>query len=182
MIKDRMAKMQTLSEHRLFDEAPLYVRWHAERPSIAIELRLDLIGKIAKEIDEAEKSSTETGGILLGTPPNAVTPTLRIDSFEIIRRRAEDGPLFMLDPKEHDRFLTTRWDDKIKGRNVVGLFRTHLRSGPLRPSLADRTLLASAFGEQLHFLMLIENAHPRSTGNFTWNSHDARGGAFCSRI
>ena len=158
--------MQTLSEHRLFDDSPLYVRWNADHPPIAVELRLDLVAKIARQIDAVEKLNIEIGGILLGTPPNALSQTLRIDDFEIIPRRAEDGQVFMLDPKEHDRFLTTRWEAKTRGRTVVGLFRTHLRAGPRRPSLADRTLLAGEFNDQMHSLLLIEGRQPRTASIF----------------
>ena len=158
--------MQTLSEHRLFDAAPLYIRWNADRPPIAVELRLDLVARIAREIDAAQTLNIEIGGILLGTPPNALSQTLRVDDFEMIHRRQEDGQVFMLDPKEHDRFLTTRWEAKTKGRTVVGLFRSHLRAGPLRPSLADRTLLASEFSDQMHMILLIQGRQPRTAGIF----------------
>ena len=159
-------KMQTQSERRLVNDAPLYIRWLAERPAVAIELKLDLVDRIGKLINAAEGLGMEIGGILLGTPPNAINATLRIEDFDMISRRPEDGAAFMLDPREHDRFLTTRSEPRTKGRAVVGLFRTHLRSGPLRPSLADRTLLAGEFSDQLHLILLIQSAQPRTSAIF----------------
>jgi proteasome lid subunit RPN8/RPN11 len=159
-------KMQTLSEHRLFDDAPLYIRWNVDHPPIAVEVRLDLVARIARQIDAAASLDIEIGGILLGTPPSALSQTLRVEEFELIPRRVEDGQAFMLDPREHDRFLTTRWEAKTKGRTVVGIFRTHLRAGPQRPSLADRTLLASEFNDQIHLILLIDGRQSRTAGIF----------------
>ncbi|MBV9267652.1 MAG: hypothetical protein JO061_15900 [Acidobacteriaceae bacterium] len=157
--------MQTLSEFGL-EEAPLYVRWTPEGSPIAIELRLDVMPRLRAEIEAAEKLGIEVGGLLIGSPPNAVAPAIRIDDYAMISRGPDDGPVFMVNPREHDRFLTTRWEARTKGRTGVGFFRTHIRPGPLRPSLADRTLLAAQFKDDSYILLLIEGREPRRSALF----------------
>ncbi len=162
-MKDQVVSTQTQSQ---FDEAPLYVRWNADLSAYAIEMRLDVIGRIAGEMKLAEKQGVEIGGILIGSQPSEPSPTLRIDDFEIIRRRAEDGSIFMLDPKERDRFLTSRWDTTMKGRSGIGFFRTHLRPGPMQPSLADKTLLSQELREKVHSILLISGTEPYTAAFF----------------
>jgi hypothetical protein len=147
-------------------EAPLYVRWNAERLPFAVEIRLDLIGALASEIRSPQSAGSEMGGILFGSHPTAANPTLRIESFELMPRRPEDGPIFMLDPREHDRFATVRWEDRGDGRTTVGFFRTHRRPGPLRPALADRALLTGEFAGQIYTALLIEAAEPLTAALF----------------
>lgn len=147
-------------------EAPLYVRWNAERLPFAVEIRLELIGALAREIRGPQAAGMEIGGTLFGSLPTAANPTLRIESFELTPRRPEDGPIFMLDPREHDRFATVRWEDRGDGLTNVGFFRTHRRPGPLRPSLADRALLTGEFAGQSYAALLVEATEPLSAALF----------------
>ena len=141
-------------------QAPLYVRWNAERLPFAIEIRLEMIGALAHEIQSSQSMGIEVGGILLGSHPTPANPTFRIEDYQLTPRRVEDGPIFMLDPREHDRFATARWEDRGDGRTTVGFFRTHRRTGPLRPSLADRALLTSEFAGQVYAALLVDAAEP----------------------
>ncbi len=69
--------------------------------------------------------------------------------------------MFMLDPREHDRFATVRWEDTTSsGRTTVGFFRSHRRTGPLRPSLADRALLTGEFAGQNYAALLVSASDP----------------------
>ena len=159
-------KDQVVGTQTQFEEAPLYIRWNADRSPYAIEMRLDVVGRISHEMKDAEHRGVEIGGILIGSQPDELSPTLRIDDFQLIRRRADDGPIFMLDPKERDRFVTSRWDSTIGGRSAVGFFRTHLRPGPMRPSLADRTFLVPELKEQVHAILLIGGSEPYNAAFF----------------
>lgn len=141
-------------------QAPLYVRWNAERVPFAIEIRLEVIGAIAREIRSSDSLGIEVGGVLLGSHPTAANPTFRIEDYQLVPRRVEDGPIFMLDPREHDRFATARWEDRGDGRTTVGFFRSHRRTGPLRPSLPDRALLTSEFAGQTYAALLINASLP----------------------
>ena len=74
--------------------------------------------------------------------------------------------MFMLDPREHDRFATARWEDTRNGRMTVGFFRSHRRTGPLRPSLADRALLTGEFAGQIYAALLISVSDPLTAAFF----------------
>ena len=71
--------MQNRPEQQATEEAPLYIRWNAERVPYAVELRLELVAEISKEMARAEKSGIEVGGVLLGWLPSAASATLRIE-------------------------------------------------------------------------------------------------------
>jgi hypothetical protein len=142
------------------NNAPLYVRWTPDKLAFAIEVRLDVIGRIQKEVESAAGLGIEMGGVFLGRAPHGNAGVLRIDDVQTITRRQEDGPIFMLEPQEHDRFLTTRWDAKGHGRSAVGFFRTHVRPGPLSLSLADRTLVTGHFTKDAMAVLLVQARQP----------------------
>jgi hypothetical protein len=158
--------MQSGSEERASEEAPLYVRWNPDRSPYAVELRLDLVTEISNEVARAEKLGTEVGGVLVGSFPNAYSPTLRIDEVEIVPRGAEEGAIYVLDPGQHERFAEIRSRARIRQRDAVGFFRTHLRPGLLRPSLADRSLLSREFRDSLYAVLLIEGLEPHAANFF----------------
>ncbi len=164
-MEERHDEMQTVGRNRRQPEAPLYIRWNPERTPYTIELKLDLAKRLAEEVRQAMRNGQEAGGVLMGTLPDAVTPTLRIDDVQMIPRRPEDGMVFLLSPREHDRLVSLKWEAARSGRVPVGFVRTHGRSGPLRPSLADRTLLAGEFDTTAYVLLLIE-ANERRTAAF----------------
>ena len=147
-------------------QAPLYVRWNAERLPFAIEIRLEVIAAMTRDIRASQTVNIEIGGILLGSHPTGSNPTFRIEGYQTTPRRLEDGPIFMLDPREHDRFATARWEDRGDAHSVVGFFRSHRRTGPLRPSLADRTLLTSEFAGQTYAALLVEAEEPFTAAMF----------------
>jgi hypothetical protein len=157
--------MPRVSERHSSEEAPLYVRWNPDRSPFAIEMRLDLVARIGAEIERGNRLDVETGGILIGTFPSTAVPTLRIDDFISIPRRADDGQVFMLNPDEHERFAQARWRDLPAEKTAVGFFRSHLRSGPLKPSIADRGLLSEHFRE-VYVLLLVEGGEQRRAAFF----------------
>ncbi len=158
--------MQSGPEERASEEAPLYVRWNPDRSPYAVELRLDLVAELSNELARAESLGTEVGGVLVGSYPNAYSPTLRIDEVEMIPRGAEEGTTFIPDPGQQDRFGEIRARARMRQRDAVGFFRTHLRPGLLRPSLADRSLLSREFRESLYAVLLIQGREPRTATFF----------------
>src|SRR5450631_3669841 len=138
----------------LREPVPLYVRWNPDRSLHAIELRLELVARISGELGQAERQGIEVGGLLLGTLPSPESPTLRIDEVSMIGRRFEDGAIYMLEPGQQNRFAEIRESAKTRGKVPVGFFRSHLRPGPLQPSVADKALLAEQFGQSLYVLLL----------------------------
>jgi len=154
--------MQDSSSLTLREQVPLYVRWNPDRSPHAVELRLDLVAQISAELTHAEGLGIEIGGMLLGTLPGAESPTLRIDDVAMISRRFEDGAIYMLEPGQHQRFAQIRENAQSQGRVPVGFFRSHLRPGPLQPSVADKALLTEQFGNSLYSFLLIQSRDPRT--------------------
>ncbi len=150
--------MQKPAEERALDEAPLYIRWNPDRSGYAIELRLDLVQKILGELTKAEKANLEVGGVLVGSLPTDFAPILRIDDVEMVPRSPDDSPIYMLGPHQHERFSEARRKARAAGRTAVGFFRSHLRPGSLRPSLADRSLLSAEFKQAVYAILLIEGS------------------------
>jgi len=133
-------------------------------------LRLDLVRSITDAIAEAETIGVEIGGILVGSLPTEATPVLRVEGFTIVPRPAEDGPVYLLDPLEQERFAAIRASASQNETASVGFFRSHIRPGPLRPSLADRSLLAGQFGEAAYAVLLIQARPPRTAAFFVAES------------
>jgi hypothetical protein len=158
--------MKNSSSLTLREQVPLYVRWNPDRSPHAVELRLDLVAQISGELAQAERLGIEVGGLLLGTLPGSESPTLRIDEVAMIGRRFEDGAIYMLEPGQRHRFAEISEEAKGRGRVPVGFFRSHLRPGPLQPSLADKTLMAEQFGRNLFVFLLIQSREPRTAAFF----------------
>jgi hypothetical protein len=157
--------MGSAFERRALEEAPLYIRWNPDRSFFAVEMKLELVGRIWREIAYATRLNQETGGILVGSLPSNTIPTLRIDDVLMVPRETGDGQVFMLNPAEHERFAQVRWHGVPGEKTAVGFFRSHLRSGPLKPSIADRGLLSEHF-RNIHVLLLIEGREPRRAAFF----------------
>ncbi len=143
------------SSEDALDDAPLYIRWSPDRSPYAIELRLELVSKIGKMLAEAENKGAEIGGVLVGSFPDAYMPTLRVEDVEIVPRDGGDTT-YLLDPEQQALFSAIRWGIRGAGRTGIGLFRSHLRAGPLRPSPADRSLLAQEFKGTPYAALLIQ--------------------------
>jgi hypothetical protein len=143
------------------DEAQQYVRWSPHRSPYAIELKLELVPRLISEIAAAEKLGIEIGGVLIGSFINSPTATLRIEEFELVPRNEDDGPVYMLDAGQRQYLAGVRVGATARGASAVGFFRSHLRPGPLRPSLADRSLLVGQFKDPVYAVLLIEAREPR---------------------
>jgi len=154
------------SEQRATEPAPLYVRWNPERSPYAVELRLELVSRLATQLVQAERLGIEIGGMLLGSLPDPEVPTLRIDDVAIISRRFEDGAIYMLDPGQQHRLDEIRAAAKAQDRACVGFFRSHVRPGALQPALADRTLLGEQFAHGVYALLLVQSREPRTAAFF----------------
>ena len=168
--------MKNSSSLTLREQVPLYVRWSPDRSPHAVELRLDLVAQIGAELAQAQRMGIEVGGLLLGTLPNSESPTLRIDEVAMIGRRFEDGAIYMLEPGQQHRFGEIREAAKSQGRVAVGFFRSHLRPGPMQPSVADKALLAEQFGTSL--LCVFADSEPRAAnGGIFFGSQRATPGS-----
>lgn len=156
--------MALATEH--LEIAQLYVRWPPEHASVAIELRLDLVSQLSRELARGSQQGVEIGGVMLGRILQGRTPTLRVEAIEMIRRRLDDGPVFLLNPRQLNLFQEICQAAKSGDRAAIGLFRSHLRSDLLQPSTADRSLISEQFGIHPHALLLVQARAPHSAAFF----------------
>lgn len=147
-------------------ELPFYVRWSPEHSRFAIELRLDVVPKVAAELNQAEKSNIEIGGVLLGHELSGKTPILRIEAIQILPRSPDSGAIYILGPDDQQRFTEIRKAARTQHYAVIGFFRSHCRPGPLKPSPADRSLLTTELKTSAYALLLIEASAPRTAALF----------------
>ncbi len=152
--------MPRRSDRKSSRQAPLYIRWAPFRSAYAIELRLDLVAQLLAEIERAAAAGLEIGGVLVGSFPNAQTPTLRIEEVELMARRPENGAVYVPHPETHRHLHEIRVRAQRRDRSVVGFFRSHARSAPLLPSLTDRSLVSEELAQGVYALLLIEARAP----------------------
>jgi len=154
------------SEPRAAEESPFYIRWSPEHSRFAIELKLHLVSKISEELNRTEKLDIEIGGVLIGNVLGGRVPTLRIDAIEIMRRGAENGAIYIPGPDHLKRWEEIRKAARAQHKTALGMFRSHCRPGPLKPSLADRSLLSTEFKSAAYALLLIQVSAPRTAAFF----------------
>src|ERR1700685_4640666 len=165
------------SEPVTAEESPFYIRWSPEHSRFAIELKLDLVSKIANELNNAERLDIEIGGVLIGGVLGGRVPTLRIDGIEIISRAAEHGAIYLLGPGDQVRLAEVRRVARAQHKAALGFFRSHCRPGPLQPSLADRSLLSEEFKNSAYALLLVQTSAPRTAAFFVAENGELGKGA-----
>ena len=159
-------KTQNVSEPRFSEDAPLYIRWSPDRSPYAIELKLDLVSKILSEVKEAERYGSEVAGVLVGSFPDALMPTVRIEDVEMIPRDGKEGAAYLLDPRQQEAISQVLQKVRGRGAAALGLFRSHLQRSPLRPSVAERSLLSSEFKQAIYLALLMQAGQPHAAAFF----------------
>ncbi|HZS57249.1 MAG TPA: hypothetical protein VFA65_22805 [Bryobacteraceae bacterium] len=149
---------------RTEEEVPLYIRWSPDRSAYSIELRLDLVSKIAAQVSISEQLGIELGGFLVGTFPAADVPTIRIDDIEMVSNSSADDTVFLPEPAEMHRLPEVR--ARARDLTIIGFFRTHARIGPRQPSLADRSIFAQEFKSHPYVVLLIQAKPPHTAAFF----------------
>jgi len=150
-----------MSQRQSNEDAQQYVRWNPSGAACRIELNLELVPRLISEIAAAESLGIEIGGALIGTFTDSPTPVVRIEECELVPRNADNSPAYMLDPGQRQYLTGLRVGASARGRSAIGFFRSHLRPGPLRPSLADRSFLVGQFKEPIYVVLLVEAREPR---------------------
>lgn len=147
------------------EDLPLYIRWSPDRSRYGIELRLDLVPDLAAHVDASNRLGNEIGGFLVGTLTNTPVPTLRIDGIEMVSNGSDDDTVFLPEPTQLLSPAGSRGGHE-QGGGVVGFFRTHVRVGPMRPSLADRGMLTHEFDGKPYIMLLVEAQPPHTAAFF----------------
>jgi hypothetical protein len=84
----------------------------------------------------------------------------------MIPRGAENGGVYIPGPDHLTRFAEIRRAAREQQRTALGFFRSHCRPGPLKPSLADRSLLDTEFKSAVNLLLLVQAAAPHTAAFF----------------
>jgi hypothetical protein len=97
----------------------------------------------------------------MGSFPRSMgAPVLRIEDFETVARRTGDGLAFVLLAEQRHRLTAVRKRVSTREVSAVGIFRSHLRTGPFELTLADRDLLSAEFKNAIHVALLIGKRRP----------------------
>lgn len=158
--------MAKYAQPPIAEEVPLYIRWSPDRSAYSVELRLDLVTQIAAQVGMSERMGTELGGFLIGSFPIAPVPTIRIDDIEMVANSSDDDTVFLPEPNEFQRFPDMKYSARARDSAVIGFFRTHARIGPMRPSLADRSIVAQEFRNSPYVVLLIHAQAPHTAAFF----------------
>lgn len=150
------------------EDLPLYIRWSPEEADYGVELRLDLVSTIAAQVKVSRQSGTELGGFLIGNILTTPAPTLRIEDVEMVSTGLDDSTVFLPEPSSF-RSLQDSGDGAKQETGVIGFFRTHVRMGPMRPSLGDRSILAQDLQSGPYLVLLIRAQIPNLAAFFIAN-------------
>jgi hypothetical protein len=144
-------------------DLPLYIRWSPDRAEFGIELRLDLVSKIAAQVRLSEQDGAELGGFLIGSLPVSEIPTIRIENIEMVSTASDDATVFLPEPS---RLKPSGGSRQAPESGVIGFFRTHVRVGAMRPSLADRSIFAHEFQRSPYVVLLVHAQEPHMAAFF----------------
>jgi hypothetical protein len=131
-----------------------YLDWSPEGSPVSIQVHLDAIGAIARDV--IEEGRVETGGLLLGRVEPGDRPSIRIERWQRISCAHRFGQQFVLD-QEDQAALVAAAEHIIKtgDLSVVGLYRSHRRPG-LQLEPADVELIARYFGDPSDLMLLVK--------------------------
>jgi hypothetical protein len=160
--------MASPSVARLAQDSIRYIRWPSGNANYLIELNSDVIHELESEIAAAENSGIEIGGVLLGSLEPSPIPTLRVESLEVIASGPDDGPLYLFSPQQQEEFAAAGQRAAARNTVPVGFFRSHLRSGPLVLSLADKGFLWKQFRSANYLALLVEAREPHQAHLSVW--------------
>ena len=141
--------------------ADAYV-WQPAGKPVQVEIDLDVVDRMESEIMRAfgavPRRGLEVGGILLGTAEAGETLTARIEDFEPVLSKHEQGPSYILAGKDIGRFedALDRWRPQPGRRmRAIGFFRSHTREG-LGLHSEDLELLSKYFPEETAVTLIVK--------------------------
>jgi hypothetical protein len=148
-------------ETRTQDAAGYYV-WEVSGQSVVVQLRLDVVDRLAAEVmrgfGSIPKRGAEVGGLLIGAIRPGVPTIVRVDDFEPVACDYRSGPSYLFTEEDGVAFeeCWSRWQPSASpSAYAVGYFRSHTRDGfSLGPE--DLELLNRFFPGAAHLALLIK--------------------------
>ena len=164
-------------ETRTQDAVGYYV-WEVPGQPVVVQLRLEVVDRLAAEVmrgfGSVPKRGAELGGFLIGTIRPGVPAIVRIDDFEPVACEYRRGPSYQF-TEEDGVALEDGWRRFQPGVSpsayAVGYFRSHTRDGfSLAPE--DLELLDRFLPSPAHVALLIKPyATKVSVGGFFVREH-----------
>jgi hypothetical protein len=139
--------------------------WEAEDATVKVQLPLDLVARLRRDIEnEPRRTSSEIGGVLLGRAGQGgaveVEDYIWVESDEV--RISESASEYILDIAALQPLRDTRPDLMI-----LGYFRTQLE-GALHLRLAETDFVTGQFHDRSNVVLLIRPGEQFKAGFMTW--------------
>jgi TonB family protein len=163
--------------------ASAFYLWEVAEKEISIQLSLDVVERLEKEVIESFKAVTkrgsEIGGLLLGKASTAGRRAVIIEEYETVQCDYSRGPLYLLAEADKARVqsaLQRRKTSPDKRLSVVGYFRSNTRKD-LALDDDDLALITEYFSEPGNVFLLVKpfSMKPPMAGFFIWEGGRVQG-------
>ena len=162
-----------------------YYLWEVAGKPASLQLSLDLVDRLEKEVIESFKAITkrgsEVGGLLLGRVSAAGRRTFLIEDCELVTCDYNRGPLYLLAEADTSRLesaIQRRKTAADRSASVVGFFRSNTRKD-LALDEEDQALIRAYFSGPDNVFLLVKpfSMKPCAAGFFIWEEGQIRGEA-----
>ncbi len=155
-----------------------YYVWEVPGQPVVVQLRLDVVDRLAAEVVRAfgalPKRGAEVGGLLIGNTRPGLPTIVRIDDFEPVPCEYRRGPSYAFTEEDRGDFedCWRRWQPSASPSSyAVGYFRSHTRDG-LALAPEDLEIMDRLFPGAAHLALLIKPfATKVSAGGFFVRQH-----------
>jgi len=157
-----------------------FYRWQVPNQPLAVEIKLDLVDRLDREVVQTFRAITsrgsEIGGLLVGFYREEPAPTLVITDYESVPCDYNRGPLYMLAEEDHRRLeeaLLRYRRASDPQRSVVGYFRSNTRKELVLDD-EDAALLKQYFAGSPSVCLLIKPFASKANlaGFFLWDGDE----------
>jgi periplasmic protein TonB len=149
-------------------------RWEVPTKSTCIQISLDLIDRLEREVIESFKAVTkrgsEVGGILLGRIARADKRTVFVENYEPVTCDYSRGPLYLLSDSDKDQLRQVLQRLKSSPLSVVGFFRSNTRKDLVIDQDEDVAIAQEFFSDPNCVFLLVKPfaMKPSTAGFFLW--------------
>jgi periplasmic protein TonB len=149
-------------------------RWEVPTKSTCIQISLDLIDRLEREVIESFKAVTkrgsEVGGILLGRIARADKRTVFVENCESVTCDYSRGPLYLLSDPDKDQLRQVLQRLKSSPLSVVGFFRSNTRKDLVFDQDEDLAIGQEFFSDPNYVFLLVKPfaMKPSVAGFFLW--------------
>ncbi len=149
--------------------------WEVPNKSVSIQISLDVIDRMEREVIDSFKAVTkrgsEVGGVLLGRLAHAGSRTVFVENYESVTCDYSRGPLYLLADPDKDRLRETL--DRLKNSPLapVGFFRSNTRKDVALDD-EDLALAQEFFSDPNQVFLLVKPfaMKPGTAGFFIWEN------------